>query len=72
MTGVFYRSARPDSPPFVEIGDHVEIGQTIGLVEAMKVFSEIPAEQAGIVVEIPSRSGQLVREGEPLLYLKPD
>src|SRR2546423_5544337 len=43
--GVFYRSGGPDMPAYVEVGDHVEAGQTVGLLEAMKVFSEIPAEQ---------------------------
>lgn len=72
MVGVFYRSAQPGAPPLVEVGDHVEVGQTIGLIEAMKVFSEIPAEVAGTVVKITDKNGQLVRQGEPLIYLKPE
>jgi acetyl-CoA carboxylase biotin carboxyl carrier protein len=71
MVGVFYRAARPDLPPFVDVGDRVESGQTIGMIEAMKVFSEIPAEHAGIVVEIAAQNGQLVSQGEPLMYLIP-
>jgi acetyl-CoA carboxylase biotin carboxyl carrier protein len=72
MIGVFYRSSGPDQPPFVEVGDTVEVGQTIGLIEAMKVFSEIPCEQAGRVVEIVAANGKLVRTGEPLIYLEVD
>lgn len=71
MTGVFYRSPSPDSPPFVEVGDEVEEGQTIGLIEAMKVFSEVPAEHAGRVVELAASNGKLVQADEPLLILEP-
>jgi acetyl-CoA carboxylase biotin carboxyl carrier protein len=71
MTGVFYRAAGPDSPPFVEEGDYVEAGQTIGIIEAMKVFSEIPSDFSGIVVEVVAKNNQLVRENDPLLYLRP-
>jgi acetyl-CoA carboxylase biotin carboxyl carrier protein len=72
MIGVFYRSPGPDQPPFVELGDVVEVGQSIGLIEAMKVFSEIPSEHAGRVVEIVAANGKLVRTGEPLIYLELD
>lgn len=72
MMGVFYRAPAQDSPPFIEIGDRVEIGQTIGLIEAMKVFSEVPAEAAGRVREIPARSGALVQPGDPLIILEKD
>src|SRR5437773_2106342 len=51
MTGVFYRSTSPDVPPFVELGDRVEAGQAVGLIEAMKVFSEIPADRSGRIIE---------------------
>jgi acetyl-CoA carboxylase biotin carboxyl carrier protein len=72
MTGVFYRAASPDVPPFVEIGDRIEEGQTIGLIEAMKVFSEIPADRAGRVVEILAASSQLISQGAPLMRLDPE
>jgi acetyl-CoA carboxylase biotin carboxyl carrier protein len=68
--GVFYRAAGPDTAPYVEVGDHVEEGQTIGMLEAMKVFSEILAEHAGVVVEIVAHNGQLVKTNEPLIYLQ--
>ncbi len=70
--GVFYRAAAVDAPPLVEVGDHVDVGQPIGLLEAMKVFSEILSDHAGTVTEIIARNGALVREGDPLLYLKED
>lgn len=71
LTGTFYRSESPDAPNFVEIGDQVEEGQTIGLIEAMKVFSPIQADRAGTVLEIVVQNGRLVQHGEPLLYLLP-
>ena len=70
MVGVFYRAASPDSPPFVDVGDEVEAGQTVGVIEAMKVFSEIPTEVAGIVVEIPGANGKLAHQGDPLVRIR--
>lgn len=72
MVGVFYRSSGPDTAPYVEIGDRVEVGQIIGLIEAMKVFSEVPSEAAGTVVAIAVSNGQLVRSGDPLFFLHAD
>jgi acetyl-CoA carboxylase biotin carboxyl carrier protein len=72
MVGVFYRSAGPDTAPYVEVGDHVEVGQTIGMIEAMKVFSEVPSDHAGTVSGIAAENGQLVKSNEPILYLIPD
>jgi acetyl-CoA carboxylase biotin carboxyl carrier protein len=71
MGGVFYRSPSPDTAPYVEVGDRVEVGQTIGIIEAMKVFSEVPSEHAGTVLELAAKNGSLVRQGDPLIYLKP-
>jgi acetyl-CoA carboxylase biotin carboxyl carrier protein len=70
ISGVFYRASAPDVPPSVEIGDLVEAGQTVGLVEAMKVFNEIVSERAGRVVEIPAQSGELVSAGQVLVSLE--
>ena len=70
MVGVWYRAPSPSEPNFVEIGDRVEVGQTIGLVEAMKVFNEIAAESGGFVAQIPAQTGQLVETGQPLLLLR--
>ena len=70
MVGVFYRAPSPSDPNFIEVGDRVERGQTIGLVEAMKVFNEITAESAGVVAKISVETGQLVETGQALLLLK--
>ena len=70
MVGVFYRAPSPADPNFVEVGDRVERGQTIGLVEAMKVFNEIAAESAGVVAEIVAATGDLVETGGALIRLK--
>jgi len=70
LMGVFYRSPDRDAPPFIEVGDIVEVGQVIGLIEAMKVFSEVPSEVAGRVLDIPARSGALVQPGDPLVILE--
>ncbi len=70
MVGVFYHAPSPGEPNFVEIGDRVERGQTIGMIEAMKVFNEITAEASGTLVEIPVGNGQLVETGMPLMLLK--
>jgi biotin carboxyl carrier protein len=72
MTGVFYRSASPDAPPFVEPGDRIEEGQAVGLIEAMKVFSEIPADRSGRIVDVLVTSGQLVSQDDPLMLLDPE
>lgn len=71
MVGVFYCSPSPDDPPFVAVGDLVKIGQTIGLIEAMKVYSEVPSEVTGRVVEMPVESGKLVQQGQPLIFVEP-
>ena len=69
LVGTFYRSSSPDAPPFVEIGDEVEVGQTLCIVEAMKVLNEITAEQAGVVIDFPVRNGKLVQVGDTLVVL---
>lgn len=69
MTGIFYASPSPTSPPFVKEGDTVEVGQVVALIEAMKVFNEITAPVAGRVTKIVATNGQLIQPGEPLLYI---
>jgi acetyl-CoA carboxylase biotin carboxyl carrier protein len=70
IMGVFYRTAAPSEPPLIEVGDTIEVGQVIGIIEAMKVFSEIPADRAGRVIEIPAKNGGLVQPGDPLVVLE--
>lgn len=70
MVGVFYRASSPDNPPLVEVGDYVEVGQEVGLIEAMKVFNEITSEVEGTVVEIHAPNAQLVETGNVLMMIK--
>ena len=70
MVGVFYRAPSPNDPNFVEIGDTISVGQTVGVVEAMKVFNEITSDIEGIVVEIPAQNAELVETGAPLILVK--
>lgn len=70
-TGTFFRAPSPVDPPFVEVGDRVSVGQAIGIIMAMKVMSEVPAETAGVVTAIPAQDGELVQSGEPLIFVKP-
>lgn len=70
MVGVFYRAPSPADPNFIEIGDKIEVGQTVALVEAMKVFNEIVAEVSGIVVEIKAASADLVETGQTIITLR--
>lgn len=70
-TGTFYRSPAPGEPPFVDVGDIVEVGQTVGIIMAMKVMSEVPAEIAGEVVAIPAGDAELVQTGTPLVVVRP-
>src|SRR5919204_659212 len=67
LTGVFYRGASPQSPPYVQAGSTVSVGQVIGLIEAMKLFNEIRSTAAGRVRRILVESGQFVRAQAPLL-----
>lgn len=68
--GVFHRTPAPDSPPFVAEGTMVEAGQTLCLIEAMKVFTAIAAPQAGTVEAILVASGEEVEAGQPLFRLR--
>jgi acetyl-CoA carboxylase biotin carboxyl carrier protein len=70
IMGVFYRSPAPGSPAFVEVGDTVAKDQPIGMIEAMKVFSEVLADHAGTVVAIPAENGKLVQPGDTLVLLE--
>ena len=69
MSGIFYAAPSPGAPPFVKVGDLVTEGQIVGLIEAMKVFNEIPASATGIVLEVVTEPGGLVQIGDVLLLL---
>ena len=72
MVGTFYRAPSPGAPSFVEVGDRVRAGQTLCIVEAMKLMNEIEAEVAGTVVEILVESGQPVQFGQALFTIRRD
>jgi acetyl-CoA carboxylase biotin carboxyl carrier protein len=67
MVGTFYRAPSPDAEPFVEVGDTVKAGQTICIIEAMKLMNEIEADQDGVIKAILVENGQPVEYGEPLI-----
>ena len=69
MVGTFYRSASPGAKPFVEVGDAVEIGDPLCIIEAMKLMNEIEADQGGTVKAILVENGQPVEYGQPLLVI---
>ncbi len=66
MVGTFYAAPDPDSPPYVKVGDHVGPDTTVCIVEAMKVFNQIPAEVAGKIVAVLVENGEPVEFGKPL------
>lgn len=69
MVGTFYTSANPDSPPFVSIGQTVKPGDTLAIIEAMKMFNPIEAETAGTITAILASNGQPVEFDEPLFVI---
>jgi acetyl-CoA carboxylase biotin carboxyl carrier protein len=71
MIGTFYSSASPETPPFVKVGDHVGPTSTVCIIEAMKVFNEIPAEVSGQVVAVLVENGEPVEFGQPLFKIDP-
>jgi acetyl-CoA carboxylase biotin carboxyl carrier protein len=71
LVGTFYRSAQPGAKSFVEEGDVVEPGQTVGIVEAMKIMNQVASEHRGRVVEIAVKDGDWVEFQQPLMYLEP-
>jgi acetyl-CoA carboxylase biotin carboxyl carrier protein len=71
IVGTFYAGASPDSGPYVRVGDVVKAGQTVCIIEAMKLMNEIEADISGEVVRIIVENGQPVEYGEPLIALRP-
>jgi acetyl-CoA carboxylase biotin carboxyl carrier protein len=71
MVGTFYRSPAPDEPAFASIGDRIRVGQTVCIIEAMKLMNEIEAESAGQVMEVLVENGQPIEFGQTLMYINP-
>lgn len=69
MVGTFYRSASPGAKAFVDIGDSVEVGDPLCIIEAMKLMNEIEADRAGVVKAILAENGQAVEYGQPLVII---
>ncbi|MBX2945893.1 MAG: acetyl-CoA carboxylase biotin carboxyl carrier protein [Cyclobacteriaceae bacterium] len=72
MIGTFYRSGNPDSPPFVSVGDKVSKGQTLCIIEAMKLFNEIESEVSGTIVKVNVENASPVEYDQVLFVVEPD
>ncbi len=70
MVGTFYRSSSPGAKPFVEVGDSIKQGETICIIEAMKILNEIEADKSGTVTQILCENGQAVEYGQPLFIIE--
>ena len=71
MVGTYYASSAPDAPPFVSVGSVVRPDTTVCIIEAMKVFTDIPAGVSGTITEILVKNGQSVEFGQPLFRVDP-
>ncbi len=69
MVGTFYRAATPGAKPFVDVGDSVQAGDTLCIIEAMKLMNEIEADKSGVVKAILAENGQPVEFGQPLVVI---
>ncbi len=70
IPGIFYRKPAPDKPPFVEAGDTIEVGQTIGVIEIMKQFTEVRSEVAGVLVSFEVEDNGMVGPGDVLAIVE--
>lgn len=70
MVGTFYRASSPEAKSFVEVGDEVQEGQAICIIEAMKIMNEIEADKSGVVKKILVENGQPVEYGQPLFVIE--
>lgn len=70
LVGTYYSASAPDAEPFVQIGDTVKKGQTLGIIEAMKLMNEIESEYDGVVEDILVENGQMVEYGQVLFVIK--
>lgn len=71
LTGVFYRSSSPDAEPFVNLGDRIESGSVLCILEAMKLFNEIQSDYTGTIMRVIPENGELVSQGDELFWIAP-
>ena len=69
LNGIYYDRSSPEADPFVQVGDRVEAGQVVALIEAMKVFNEVHADRSGQVTALLVESGDMVQSGQDLIAL---
>ena len=72
IVGTFYRAPSPDADSFVEVGQHVNVGEPLCIVEAMKLMNEIESDMTGTVIKILVENGQAVEYNQPMFLIKPD
>lgn len=70
MVGTYYNASSPDSPPYISVGDTVSVGQTLCIIEAMKVMNEIEAEISGTITAIVAQDGEPVQFGDTLFHIQ--
>jgi len=70
MVGTFYRAATPGAKAFVEIGDRVNVGDTLCIIEAMKILNQIEADKAGVIIDVPIENGQPCEYGQTLFVIE--
>ena len=70
MVGVFYLAPSPDAEPFVKVGQSVKKGDTVCIIEAMKLMNEIQAEEDGVITEVLAKNGDIIEFGQPLFAIK--
>ena len=70
MVGVFYQAPSPDAEPFVKVGQSVKKGDTVCIIEAMKLMNEIQAEQDGVITEVLAKNGDIIEFGQPLFAIE--
>ncbi|MFJ6538583.1 MULTISPECIES: acetyl-CoA carboxylase [unclassified Arthrobacter] len=70
LPGIFYRKPGPGKPPFANEGDTIEVGQTLGIVEIMKQFTEIQSDVAGVLESFEVAEGDMVNPGDPIVVVR--
>jgi acetyl-CoA carboxylase biotin carboxyl carrier protein len=70
MVGTFYRASSPGAKPLIEVGQHIQIGDAVCIIEAMKMFNQIEADHAGVVTQVLAQDGQPVEYDQPLLMIE--